>query len=575
MLKIFLNKISRFRRIQLALLILLMVIASLAEVVSLGAVIPFLGVLTQPDFVFTQEYFQPFISYMGYEKPEQLIVPITIIFIIAASLAGVIRLVLLYLVTKVSFAIGSDLSAEGYRRTLFQDYSVHLEQNSSDIINIIINQSDIVIKSVITPALILISSLIIMIGVIVALFFIDAQVTFASFLFFGIVYFTIVKLSRKNLSRNSDVLAKNSIKMTKLLQEGIGGIRDIILRSNQEFYSDIYKRADRPYRQAAGNNIFIANSPRPAVEALGISFIAILAFIVVQKSPSNIAILGALALGCQRLLPVMQQAYSSYASIMGSREPFNKLMGLLNQECKISDETIGDLKFERDIELKNISFRYKPSEPWVLRDISIKIPKGSSVGFVGPTGCGKSTLADIIMGLLVPTQGDILIDGVPINNENRAAWRSLISHVPQNIFLTDTTIRENIAFSESEELPAFRVKEAASIACIHETISKMRNGYDTRIGERGIKLSGGQRQRLGIARAVYNSSDLLVLDEATSALDRATEESVMKAINSSENRLTKVIIAHRISTLAECDLIFELSDCAGAAKRNYTDLISE
>lgn len=573
MLKIFLKKISRLRRFQLVFLILLMVIASLAEVVSLGAVIPFLSVLTQPEVVFTHESAQSFIRYMEYDNSSQLIMPLTVLFIVTASLAGIIRLVLLYLVTRVSFGIGSDLSTESYRKTLFQDYRVHLERNSSEIINVIINQSDIVIKSVITPALILISSLIIMLGITAALFFIDTLITVISFIFFGTIYLIIIKISKNTLRSNSEILAKNSNKMTKLLQEGVGGIRDILLRNSQDFYSEIYKKSDQPFRRAAGNNIFIANSPRPAVEAIGISFIAVLALILVQKSATNIAILGALALGCQRLLPVLQQAYSSYSSIMGSKESFRKLMYLLQQDYQVSNKIIHDFKFENDIELKDISFRYNESEPWVLKDLSVKILKGSSVGFIGPTGSGKSTLADIVMGLLQPSQGDILIDGIPLSNENRATWRSYISHVPQSIFLSDATIRENIAFTEAEEMNESRVKEAASTACIHETILEMSNGYNTQIGERGIKLSGGQRQRLGIARAVYNRSKLLVLDEATNALDKATENSVMKAINKSEGQITKIIIAHRISTLEKCDLILELSGQGGIVERKYKDLI--
>jgi ATP-binding cassette subfamily B protein len=549
-----------------------MVISSIAEVISLGAVIPFLGILTNPEVVFAYEVIQPFIQLMGYKNPSDLIIPLTIIFVISATLAGIIRLSLLYLLTRISFAIGSDMSVECYKRTLFQDYSVHLNRNSSEVINIIVNQVDVVIKSVITPALILISSIIIMLGIVAALFFINSLITGVSFIFFGLVYLFIIKISKVRLNYNSEILAQNSIRMTRLLQEGIGGVRDIILRSSQGFYSEIYKKVDQPFRRAAGNNIFIANSPRPAVEAIGIVFIAIMASLVIQDSSANVAVLGALALGCQRLLPVMQQSYSSYSSIMGSKDSFYKLIDLLSQEYQIKNKLDENLKFEKYIELRNIGFRYSTSGPWILRNIDIKIPTGASVGFVGSTGGGKSTLADLIMGLLVPTEGEILIDGIALNDENRAAWRSFISHVPQTIFLTDSTVAENIAFTNSELADDARIKEAASLACIHETILKMSSGYTTYVGEQGIKLSGGQKQRLGIARALYVSSKLIILDEATSSLDGKTEKIVMDGINKAKANLTKIIIAHRISTLQDCDMIFEISD-SGVFMREFDQLV--
>jgi ATP-binding cassette subfamily B protein len=558
------DHMSNRRQKQFWLLLILMIIASLSEVVSVGAVLPFLGVLTAPEQVYQHTLMQPLIQFLELTEPNQLILPVTIIFIVAALAAGIIRLVLLYVTTRLSFAAGADFSIDIYCRTLYQDYSIHTSRNSSELINGIVSKTGTVISGVINPTLNLISSTIILIGIMSALLVINPIVALTAFVGFGLLYWGVIYYTRQQLEENSKCIADQSTVMIKSLQEGLGGIRDVLLDGSQQFYSQLYSNADLPLRKASGNNIFISGSPRYAMEAIGMILIAILAYFMTQKQSdmtTAIPILGALALGAQRLLPILQQAYSSYSSIKGSRSSFADVMELLDQPLP---EYVGQpppmpIPFEKEIKIKNLSFRYTDSTPWVLQNINLSLTKGGRIGFIGVTGSGKSTLLDIIMGLLSPTDGQLIIDQQPLNTQNYREWQAHIAHVPQSIFLSDDTIERNIAFGIPEEQINHQlVREAAQQAQIAELIKGWKYGYQTFVGERGVRLSGGQRQRIGIARALYKRADVLIFDEATSALDGQTERAVMEAIEGLGGKLTILIIAHRLTTLKNCDKIIKL-----------------
>jgi ATP-binding cassette subfamily B protein len=318
-------------------------------------------------------------------------------------------------------------------------------------------------------------------------------------------------------------------------------------------------------RRAEGSNSFILQSPKFGMEALGMVLIAGLAF-TFRRAPgglsSAIPVLGAIALGAQRLMPALQQAYWAWSSLIGSEASLRDTMRLLDQElpAHAGKPNPAPMPFEREIELRDLGFRYGPAAPWVLRHLDLRIPRGSRVGFKGTTGSGKSTLIDLVMGLLDPTEGALLVDGQPIDDANRRAWQVRIAHVPQSIFLADTSIAENIAFGvPGSRIDMEKVREAARQAHIAADIESWPEGFSTRVGERGVRLSGGQRQRIGIARALYKRASVIIFDEATSALDSDTEESVMRSIDGLGQDLTLLIVAHRLSTLRGCDRIVEVA----------------
>ena len=562
------------RRKKFLFLLIIMLLASFAEILSIGAVLPFLGVLTNPEHIFMLTIMKPAIHILNLNKPEDLLLPVTVLFGLMAIAAGGMRLLLLWSSTKLSFSTGADFGIDIYRRTLYQNYAAHCARNSSEIINGITGKSNTVIYGVILPILTLISSGVMLIAILVLLFVINPFVACIAFSGFGFIYLMIITLTRKQLIINSRNVADQSTSVVKALQEGLGGIRDVLIEGSQEFYSQIYRNADFFMRRAQGNNLFISQSPRYVMEALGMVLIASLAYSLERESDGivkAIPILGALALGAQRLLPVLQQAYSSWSTIQANRASLEDVLKLLKQPLPlhINQDFSHTLAFNSSIKLKKISFRYGAKSPNILNRINLTIKKGDRVGFIGPSGSGKSTLLDIIMGLLQPTDGKIEIDNQAITFKNQRSWQKYIAHVPQSIYLSDGSVEENIAFGiPKEKIDFSRVKQSAEQAQIKEMIEALPLKYKTLVGERGILLSGGQRQRIGIARALYKKAEVIIFDEATSALDNKTEKEVMKAIEGLSDKITVLIIAHRISTLKNCDYFFKIAN-SKIVRRNF------
>lgn len=558
-------QINRRRRWQFKLLLLLMMLTSLSEVLSIGAALPFLGALTAPEKIFELPILQSTLQYLNITNPNQLLLPISLGFGFAAIIAGVLRLLLLWFSNRLSFATGADISSRIYRHILYKPYSFHIANNTSELINSVSAKSNDVIFLVLNPTLLLISSVLMIAIILLAIFMLQPLLAIATFGGFALIYGCVIILTRKRLLINSETVSNESTKVIKIIQEGLGAIRDILINGSQEVYCNIYLESDGVLRRAQGNNLFIAQSPRYVMEALGMFMIALVAYIL-ALTPNGITdaipVLGMLALGAQRLLPVLQQAYSSWSLILGRQQSLIDTLNLLDDELPNYSyvSAVKQFNFSSSITLRNLDFRYNLNSPYILRDINLIIPKGSRVGLVGATGVGKSTLVDVILGLLQPTNGIFEIDGVQVTELNKRSWQSQTAHVPQTIFLIDGTIEENIAFGISKEkIDSARVIKVAEQAQIATSIDALPYRYQTMVGERGVRLSGGQRQRIGIARALYKQASVIVFDEATSALDSQTEQAVMDSIDALSTDLTLIIIAHRVTTLKKCTHIVELS----------------
>jgi ABC-type multidrug transport system fused ATPase/permease subunit len=573
--------ISLRRRVQFGLLLVLMLLSSISEILSIGAVLPFLGVFTAPERVFGHALVQPIIQVLGLTAPAQLLFPLTIAFCVAALIAGIMRLLLLWVSTRLSFATGADLSISIYRRTLYQAYAIHCARNSSQVISGISGKANSVIYSIVLPTISLISSSIILVAILSALVVVEPVIALTAFSGFGLIYAVIVTLSRRQLLADSQCTALESVRVIKSLQEGLGGIRDVLIDGSQATYCEVYRNADLPMRRAQGNGVFISTSPRYVMEALGMMLIASLAYALSGQTDGiakAVPVLGALALGAQRLLPALQQAYGAWATIQGGHASLQDTLELLDQPLPdYADQPAAQpMPFRHYIRLNQLGFRYGAETPSILRQVDLTVAKGSRVGFIGATGSGKSTLLDIIMGLLEPTEGTLEIDGEPVTRANTRAWQAHIAHVPQAIFLADSTVEENIAFGvPNDKIVSKRVRQAAQQAQIAVDIERWPEQYRTFVGERGVRLSGGQRQRIGIARALYKQADVIIFDEATSALDHDTEEVVMHAIEALGKDVTLLIIAHRLTTLKNCNLIVELDK--GGIKRTgcYQEIVNQ
>lgn len=575
-----LGHLSKRRRRQFVLLTGLTVISAAAEVVSLGIVLPFIGVLVSPEILFKRPFIADLARDWGLTSADQLVLPLTIAFVTAAVVAGAVRMLVLWVTTRLAFASSADLSIEVYRRTLYQPYPVHVSRNSSEVISSITNKIGDAVN-VLYQLLTLVSSSILLVAITVTLMVINPMVAMVAIAGFGSSYFVISWIARRRLRRNSDRINHEYSQVIKALQEGLGGIRDVLLDGAQEVYSQVYRQADYPLRRAQGNNVFIAASPRFVVEAVGMGLIAALAYGLSRQSGGvavALPVLGALALGAQRLLPALQLSYSAWAGITGSQTSLAGLLQMLDQPYPADFPAAGQpapLKLRDSVQFSNVSFRYAATGPLVLDRLNLTIRKGSRVGFVGSTGSGKSTALDLLMGLLASSEGTLSVDGRIIVGTAVGAWQRSIAHVPQAIYLADTTLAENIAFGVPKvAIDMDRVRKAAAQAQIAEFIESRREGYDVLVGERGVRLSGGQRQRIGIARALYKQASVLVFDEATSALDSATEQSVMSAIEGLDRELTILMIAHRLTTVRNCDTIVQLEAGKLVAQGSYEELLA-
>ncbi len=553
------------RRKQYAALFVLMVIGSFAEVVSIGAIIPFLGALTAPEQVFQHPIAQPLMDLLNITTPNEMLLPLTILFAVLAIVAGVIRLVLLWANVKLSYATGADLSIDIYRKTLYQPYETHIQRNSSEVINTISTKTNIVISNIIYPVISISSSTLILISIVAVLVIVDPVISLFSIIGFTVIYVAIVVATKTHTRDNGKTIASKSTRLIKYLQEALGGIRDVLLDGAQEKHCKKYRDTDLLLRKAESDNLFLSQSPRFFVEALGIVLIAMIAYYLSLQDGGIykvMPILGALALGAQRMLPAFQQIYFGWSNIQSGAASLRDVLLLLSQSAPHSiDTTYKPLAFRDKIVLTGITFSYANESQPILRDIDLTINKGERIGIIGASGSGKSTLLDIIMGLLIPTDGQLLVDGTSISEKNMRPWQKNIAHIPQSIFLIDASVEKNIAFDYlDEKVNKRKVVDVAKQAQLSDFIEKKKLQYDTIVGEQGVQLSGGQRQRIGIARALYKDVDLLVFDEATSALDNQTEQAIIKSIELTRKRNTIIMVAHRLTTLKSCDKIIELKD---------------
>lgn len=570
------------RKRHIYFLLVLIIIASFFEVFSIGAVIPFLAIIINPDGILDNHFISILNQFFHLKDSKDIAFFITLIFVVVTFFTGFLRILLLWASTKIAFKIGAEISLDIYRRTLFQHYEIHIDRNSSDVVSSVVNRVNGVVFWVIFPALNLVSAFIIVIFILVTLTFINPLLALSSIVIFGFGYIAITILSRIILKKNSETISHHQANALKSLQEGLGSIRDVLINNSQSFFLNNYKKSDGLLRKAYGSNIFIAGYPRFLIEALGMILIIISAYTLSAHydvyAENILPTFGALALGAQRILPALQTLYSSFTTILGSYSSLLETIELF--EKPIVNESISDslecMNFSKDVVYKSVSFKYQSSSEMSLREISIRIPKGSVVGIVGSTGSGKSTFLDIFMGLLAPTEGKVSVDGRNLVKSTILGWQKHIAHVPQDIYLSDNTIAENIAFGIPINLiDSEKLLQSAKLAGVNLFVKNKKDLYMTIVGERGVRLSGGEKQRIGIARALYRDLDVLVLDEATSALDNKTEKFVIDSILKSKSNLTILMVAHRLTTLKNCDFVLEFKDGTLVFNGTYEELIKK
>ncbi|MDN2578968.1 ABC transporter ATP-binding protein [Aquibium sp. ELW1220] len=558
------RQLSARRRRQFGMLLCLMLVGAVGELVSIGAVLPFLAVIADPQGVMQHARVQGFLHVFGIDTPVQIAVAAAILFAVAALGAAASRLLLVYVSQRFVFGVARDLSVAIFSRTLHQPYTYHTGQNSSETLAAI-NKAQLVAGQILMPLMQATAASVIAVFILAGLLFIDPLIALGSGLGFAAIYLLVMRITRKVMRANGDIIARAQGERLQAASEGLGGIRDVLLDRSQAAFVARFGETEARLRSAQALNNFIAQAPRFIVEGIGLALIAGLTLVLTLREgglAAALPVLGALALGAQRLVPLMQQAYSGWAATLTGGPMLADILDILRLPDAPQFTAPRDrerLPFERDFVLSKVGFSYPQGGRPAVEGIDLVVQRGARVGLAGRTGSGKSTLMDLVLGLLSPDSGRILVDGVELNDANRAAWQARIAHVPQSIYLSDASIAENIAFGvPAGEIDRARVAAAAAKAELAEVIEALPQGYDTPVGERGVRLSGGQRQRVGIARALYKRADVLVFDEATSALDTETETAVMGAIGRLGRDLTIFIIAHRLSTLDGCDMVVTL-----------------
>jgi len=572
--------ISAERRRQFYFVIGLMLIAAFAELATIGAVVPFLSLLANPRWLERVPALAGLLQSMGASSDRERLVVMTVLFIILAVVAGAVRLQLTWSSQKFTFEVGHDLAVDIQRRLLLQPYSFHINQNTSSLVAAL-EKVQVLVFNVLLQVMQAGTAIFISLFIIAALVYVDPFAALVAAGGFSVVYAIVSAISRRRLAVNSAVIGAAYDERVKIVQESLGGIRDIIIDSSQAVYLDAFRSIDRRFNLAKANTSFIGGAPRFVIEALGMVLIAVIAVLTSGREGGfahALPILGALALGAQRLLPLLQQVYLGWSLASAHRSLMVQILKLVqlpvDEEMARADRA-EPLPLKERISVQNVSFAYPSRRAAAVRDVTFELPRGHRVAIIGKTGSGKSTLVDLLMGLLEPTDGLIAVDGVPLAQENRRRWQRSIAHVPQAIFLADASIARNIAFGvPAESIDMKRVIDASTKAQLHEFVAALPEGYETHVGERGVRLSGGQRQRLGIARAVYKQAPVLVLDEATSALDDATESAVLTAIEElgKEGR-TIIMIAHRLSTVSRADLVLRLENGRLVGRGSYEQVI--
>jgi ATP-binding cassette subfamily B protein len=548
--------LSPARRRQFVLTLLLMLLGAAAEMVTIGAALPFLALVADPDSALIPPWLLGLLTAVGGSP----VVGAALLLIVAALAAAGIRLALTWGSQRFVMATGHDMAAAVFGRMLRQPYSEQVRRNSSQTLAAIEKVQGVVF-GLLQPAMQGMIGAFIALCVFALLLKIDAWAAGLAAIAVVLAYVGVSLLVRPRLRRNSELLAGTMVERTRTVQEGLGGIRDIILDRSEPLFEAKFRELDGRYRSAQAATQFVAGAPRFIVEAAGLVAIALVT-LAMSLEPGGVVkaipVLGALALGAQRLLPLLQQSYHGWTMASGNFRAFRDVVEMMEAPIPEPQPEAPPLAIERELVFEGVGFHY-PEGRFALLDVSFRIRAGEHVGIAGATGGGKSTLLDLLMGLLEPDEGAILVDGRRLDASTRPAWQSGLAHVPQAIYLADDTIAANIAFPRGAGgMDPERLAAAVRAAQLETFLAGLPEGLQTYVGERGVRLSGGQRQRIGLARALYRRPRLLILDEATSALDEGTERSVLAALQGLREDMTLVTVAHRATTLAACDRLIRV-----------------
>ena len=571
-------------KFQISLLLIGSIIMAFFEVVGVASILPFMSMVLDPDQISSNQILSFLFNFFKFDNVETFLFYSGVAVLVLLAFSNFFSAFMYWAITYFSKMQGHIISMRLLKHYLSNNYLFFIERNSSDLGKNILSEIDRVVKGVVLQALQAISKAILTIVVFTFLIYINPFIAIISVLSIGGAYFIFYIISRSYLSTIGEKQSIALFHRYRTVDEAMMGIKDIKLKSLERNFIGRFRQPSIDNARFSAQGLVIAILPRYLLETVAFGGIISIILILLSNDvliSEIIPVLSLYAVAGYRLLPAVQNIYSAQSMIKYNRPALmiiiNDLKEIETEEKnELSNEVDQMIKFDKKITVNDIFFKYPKSKKNVINGISLSILKNTSIGFAGSTGSGKTTLIDVILGLLDPKKGNIIVDDTIINNQNLLSWQNKISYVPQTIFLIDESISSNIAFGiKREEIDHDKVAKAAQLANLDRFVEDLPEKYDTLVGENGVKLSGGQRQRIGIARALYNEPEVLVLDEATSALDGITENYVMEAIESLSNKLTLIIVAHRITTIENCDMIYFLEEGKIKDYGTYNELISK
>jgi len=576
-----LQLLSKKEKQKFVLLIIAMLICSFIGVIGIASIMPFLSVLSKPEIIKSNEILSWLYSTLGFTDINQFML------YLGVSLLGVFIFSNMFLTTTIWMElhfirmVGYNMTRNLLVQYLNNPYSFFLARNTSELTKNLFSEVQQVITSLVKPIIEIIAKGILASAILIFIVVINPRLALVMGIFLGGAYAVIFMFVRRKLSKNGLQRVSANTRRFKIADEAFGSIKDIKLLGKERAYIDRFSHPAKLYEKSVAIAQILSRMPKYAMETVAFGgMLAIVLFLFATKNDiSDILPLVALyAFAGYRLLPSLQDMFTAIALIRSNLHSleiiYNDLKGL--KESTLPDRTdFSALPFKNRIHMRKLGFKYDSSPDYIFKNFTVTIKANTTVGIVGPTGCGKTTLIDIILGLLTPSEGALVIDDVPIDDSNRHLWQNNCGYVPQRIYLADDTITRNIAFGlPDDEINMDAVIKAAKIANIHDLVtSEMQDGYNTVVGDRGIRLSGGQNQRIGIARALYNDPAVLILDEATSALDGYTEKAIMEAVSNLAKKKTIIMIAHRLATVKKCDVIHVLKKGRIVESGTYDELI--
>ena len=551
-------------RRQLPVILLLIIIGMLLEMLGIGLIIPVLSLMSDGGGLENNSKLQTILNYFTFSSPAHLLAFSMLILTGIYFIKSVFTIFMLWKENKFIFELHADLSSRLFEKYLFQPWSFYLQRNSAQLINNVVTEVNVFTYDALQSVMVLITDGIVLLGIFVLLFLVRPIGTLIVIFSLGSTAWILPRLTKNYLLQNGIKHQYHEGMRIQHLQQGLGAVKEVKLLGKEHAFIEKYNLHNKAASMAVRSQKTLVAMPRLWLELLAISGLTILVLVLLKEQMEITALLptlGFFTAAAFRILPSVNRMLVAHQNLKYSQPVISRLYNELQMTNEINEpQYITKMPFVKELRIEHISFQYPGSKQQILKNISFVIPYGKSVGFIGKSGAGKTTLFDIILGLLPPSAGRVLVDGIDIRN-NLRGWQAQIGYVPQSIFLTDETLLQNIAFGVPEDkIDNQAVKNAIKLAQLEEFVSNLPRGIETVIGERGVRLSGGQRQKIGIARALYHNPSVLLFDEAVNALDVATEKSVMETIYSLRGDKTILIISHRETSVDHCDLIYKIEN---------------